>query len=136
MGIAEQREAFVEAFNMAGAYLLGYVAARSDGNRTHLIQNVQVVKDVFTEDLCEGSPEAGARTEAFLVCVGDYVQALCEQIGGWTPPVRSMFFEPRAERLGLESMRLPMRRRQCRSRGGIVRNVQVAEGPCSRRSHT
>jgi hypothetical protein len=75
----------VEGMNLAWSHLSGYVAARADANRAHLIENIKATTAILRDDLNAATPEAGAVTEAFLIGVGDLVQLLCEQIGGDEP---------------------------------------------------
>jgi cytochrome c553 len=58
---------FVEAANMAKAYLAGYVAARADGNREHQTQNMRTITDALVED---AQTDAGF-IEAFLAAIGE-----------------------------------------------------------------
>ncbi len=82
MGAREEREAFAAGFNLAMSHLRGYIAARGDANRTHLMQNVNAIKDALRDDVTGTGTEAGAMTEAFLVALGDIPQLLCERIAG------------------------------------------------------
>jgi hypothetical protein len=77
-----EQQAFVNGMNLALGWLRGYVAARADGNRQHLTENLQATLSLIKDDLNDTSHDGGAQAEAFLIALTDVVQVLCERQAG------------------------------------------------------